>query len=76
MMQIESELMTVGQLSRRTGLSIKAIGEYEAVGLIYSAGRSEGNFAISNWLLRRDDQLGCIVFASVDLAESRPRRYR
>jgi hypothetical protein len=32
--------------------------------------------AISNWLLRRDDQLGCIVFAPVDLAESRPRRDR
>jgi len=32
--------------------------------------------AIPNWLLRRDDQLGCIVFAPVDLAESRPRRYR
>jgi hypothetical protein len=31
--------------------------------------------AISNWLLRRDDQVGCIVFAPVDLAESRRRRY-
>jgi hypothetical protein len=31
--------------------------------------------AISNWLLRRDDQIGCIVFAPVDLAESRRRRY-
>ena len=30
--------------------------------------------AISNWLLRRDDQLGCIVFAPVDLAESQLRR--
>jgi hypothetical protein len=29
--------------------------------------------AISNWLLRRDDQLGCIVFAPVDLAESQVR---
>jgi MerR family copper efflux transcriptional regulator len=36
-------LMTVGQLSRRTGLSIKAIRQYEALGLIYSAGRSDGN---------------------------------
>ena len=31
--------------------------------------------AISNWLLRRDDQIGCIVFAPVDLAESRGRRH-
>jgi MerR family transcriptional regulator, copper efflux regulator len=38
----EDDLMTVGELSRRTGLSIKAIRQYEALGLIYSAGRSEG----------------------------------
>jgi MerR family copper efflux transcriptional regulator len=36
--------MTVGELSRRTGLSVKAIREYEGLGLIYSAGRSEGNY--------------------------------
>jgi DNA-binding transcriptional MerR regulator len=40
----ESELMTVGELSRHTGMSIKAIREYEGLGLIYSAGRSEGNY--------------------------------
>jgi MerR family transcriptional regulator, copper efflux regulator len=38
--------MTVGELSRRTGLTIKAIREYEALGLIYSAGRSEGNYRL------------------------------
>ena len=27
--------------------------------------------AVSNWLLRRDDQVGCIVFAPVDAAERR-----
>ena len=36
--------MTIGELSRRTGLSIKAIRQYEALGLIYSAGRSEGGY--------------------------------
>jgi MerR family transcriptional regulator, copper efflux regulator len=46
MNQVESELMTVGDLSRRTGLTIKAIREYEALGLIYSAGRSEGNYRL------------------------------
>jgi MerR family copper efflux transcriptional regulator len=40
------ELMTVGELARRTGLSIKAIRQYEALGLIYSAGRSEGNYRL------------------------------
>jgi DNA-binding transcriptional MerR regulator len=39
-------LMTVGELARRTGLSIKAIREYEALGLIYSAGRSEANYRL------------------------------
>lgn len=32
--------------------------------------------ALSNWLLRRNDQVGCMVFAPVDLAESRRRRSR
>jgi MerR family transcriptional regulator, copper efflux regulator len=42
----DHELMTVGELSRSTGLSIKAIREYEALGLIYSNGRSEGNYRL------------------------------
>jgi DNA-binding transcriptional MerR regulator len=41
-----SGLMTVGELARRTNLSVKAIREYEALGLIYSAGRSEGNYRL------------------------------
>jgi len=40
------QLMTVGELARRTGLSIKAIRRYEGLGLIYSAGRSEGNYRL------------------------------
>lgn len=46
MADLDHGLMTVGELSRRTGLSIKAIREYEALGLIYSAGRSEGNYRL------------------------------
>ena len=30
------------------------------------------SLAISNWLLRRDDQVGCLVFAPVDELEARP----
>jgi MerR family transcriptional regulator, copper efflux regulator len=45
-MHADDELMTVGDLARRTGLSIKAIRQYEALGLIYSAGRSEGNYRL------------------------------
>ena len=40
------ELMTVGELARRTGLTVKAIRRYEALGLIYSAGRSDGNYRL------------------------------
>jgi len=48
LMQVDATdgLMTVGQLSRRTGMSIKAIRQYEALGLIYSAGRSDGNYRL------------------------------
>ncbi len=41
-----ARVMTVGELARRTGLSIKAIRQYEALGLIYSAGRSEGGYRL------------------------------
>lgn len=40
------ELMTVGELSARTGLSAKAIRRYHDVGLIYSAGRSEAGYRL------------------------------
>jgi DNA-binding transcriptional MerR regulator len=42
----DDELMTVGELAQRTGLSIKAIRQYEGLGLIYSAGRSEGGYRL------------------------------
>lgn len=29
------------------------------------------SLAISNWLLKRDDQLGCLVFSPIDSAESK-----
>jgi DNA-binding transcriptional MerR regulator len=45
-MHAREELMTVGELARRTGLSIKAVRRYEALGLIYSAGRSESNYRL------------------------------
>jgi MerR family copper efflux transcriptional regulator len=39
-------LMTIGELARRTGMSVKTIREYEALGLVYSAGRSSGNYRL------------------------------
>ena len=38
--------MTIGELSRRTGLSLKAIREYESKGLIYTVGRSDGGYRL------------------------------
>jgi MerR family copper efflux transcriptional regulator len=39
-------LMTIGELARRTGMPAKAIREFEGLGLIYSAGRSEANYRL------------------------------
>ncbi len=38
--------MTIGELSRRTGMPMKAIREYEGMGLIYTVGRSPGNYRL------------------------------
>ena len=54
-MKKPSGLMTVGQLAERTGLSVKAIREYEGRGLIYTAGRSPSNYRLFD-----DAALWCI----------------
>lgn len=38
--------MTIGELSRRTGMSLRALRRYEGMGLIYTAGRSAGNYRL------------------------------
>jgi MerR family copper efflux transcriptional regulator len=38
--------MTIGQLSRRTGVPIKRLRTYESLGLLYTRGRSEGNYRL------------------------------
>jgi MerR family copper efflux transcriptional regulator len=45
-MPAHEELMTIGQLAARTGLSVKTIRELEGRGLIYTAGRSEANYRL------------------------------
>jgi DNA-binding transcriptional MerR regulator len=50
-----SELMTIGELSRRTGVPIKALREYTDSGLIYTVGRSH-----SNYRLFTADALWCV----------------
>lgn len=43
---IQSNAMTIGQLSRRTGESIKVLRTYEALGFLSTRGRSEGNYRL------------------------------
>ena len=42
----DTGLMTIGELSRRTGTPIKALREYADQGLIYTAGRSPANYRL------------------------------
>jgi DNA-binding transcriptional MerR regulator len=39
-------LMTIGQLSRRTGMAVRSLREYADIGLIYTAGRSPGRYRL------------------------------
>lgn len=41
-----SNAMTIGQLSQRTGVPIKALRHYEDLGFLYTLGRSESNYRL------------------------------
>ena len=43
---LTSKPMTIGQLARRSGVSIKALRGYERLGLVYTLGRSESNYRL------------------------------
>ncbi|MBJ6622369.1 MerR family transcriptional regulator [Streptomyces sp. DHE17-7] len=49
--------MTVGELSRRTGVPVKTLREYTDLGLIYTLGRSPANYR-----LYTADALWCVRF--------------
>ncbi|MGH3629500.1 MAG: MerR family transcriptional regulator [Sciscionella sp.] len=48
-------VMTIGTLSKRTGVPVKALREYEGAGLIYTMGRSAGNYRLFD-----DEALWCV----------------
>ncbi len=48
--------MTIGTLSRRTRVPVKALREYEDLGLIYTIGRSRANYRLFD-----DDALWCVA---------------
>ena len=52
----QSTVMTIGALSRRTGVPVKALREYEDMGLIYTIGRSAGNYRLFD-----DEALWCVA---------------
>ena len=41
-----AEVITIGTLSRRTGVPVKALRAYEDMGLLYTVGRSPGNYRL------------------------------
>jgi hypothetical protein len=41
-----ADVMTIGTLSRRTGIPVKALRAYEDMGLLYTVGRSPGNYRL------------------------------
>jgi DNA-binding transcriptional MerR regulator len=43
---LRSKAMTIGQLSRRTGVPIKVLRTYEDLGFLYTPGRSESNYRL------------------------------
>lgn len=47
--------MTIGPLARRTGVPVKTLREYEDMGLIYTVGRSPGNYRLFD-----EDALWCV----------------
>lgn len=47
--------MTIGVLSRRTGVAVKTLREYEDLGFIYTAGRSPGGYRLFD-----DEALWCV----------------
>ena len=43
---LRSNAMTIGQLSRRTGVPIKVLRDYEDLGFLSTLGRSESNYRL------------------------------
>ncbi|MFF3229032.1 MerR family transcriptional regulator [Nocardia suismassiliense] len=52
-----ADQMTIGELSRRTGVSVRALREYTDLGLIYTLGRSPVGYRLYD-----TDALWCVRF--------------
>lgn len=70
-------MMTIGGLSRRTGTPVRLLRAYEDMGLIYTAGRSTGNYRLfgdeATWCVEVVDRLrdlGLTLAEIRDLADA------
>lgn len=65
--------MTVGQLSRRTGVSIKTLRQYTDWGLIYTVGRNAANYRLFDaealWCVRLIGQLRGLGLTVAEIRE-------
>lgn len=52
--------MTIGALPRRTGVPVKTLRRYEDLGLLYTVGRSSGDYRLVD-----DDALWCVQVVTV-----------
>lgn len=65
--------MTVGELSRRSGVTVKALREYTGLGLIYTLGRSPSNYRLYDtdalWCLRLIGELRGLGLTVAEIRE-------
>ncbi|MBB2504027.1 MerR family DNA-binding transcriptional regulator [Amycolatopsis echigonensis] len=65
--------MTVGELSRRTGVSVKALREYTDLGLIRTLGRSPANYrlydSVAEWCVRLIGELRSLGLTVAEIRE-------
>jgi len=65
--------MTVGELSRRTGVPVKTLREYTDLGLIYTLGRSPANYRLFDadalWCVRFIDQMRGLGLTVAEIRE-------
>ncbi|TCO59281.1 MerR family transcriptional regulator [Actinocrispum wychmicini] len=69
----QTQLMTIGQLSRRTGVPIKTLRQYTDWGLIYTVGRSAANYRLFDadalWCVRLIGQLRNVGLTVAEIRE-------
>lgn len=74
MLTADTAPMTVGELSRRTGVPVKALREYTDWGLIGNLGRSPGNYRLyppdALWCVRAIGQLRSLGLTLTEIRQA------